>query len=232
MTPTESLRRRVIEAVRLQPAPVRPARAIPGTATVALAALATVAAYAAEIAQAELRKGGGLDRIVRAVTAGLVSLLGLGATTAGRPAVAGVPIVVGTLVLAALATWLVLPSRRSMLSPPRGRLLPVVLALPVLVGLWHLAWGTAYVDPFARVGWRCISLTLATAPWPFLAVYRASRRLDPRHAALTGAALGSVAGAWGAVMAAAWCPLSTGSVRRGCQSGIGQRRRNLASPAA
>jgi hypothetical protein len=180
-------------------------------AATAIAALATIAAYAAELGWLELRKGAGLARAAGAVTSGLARLLGLGAATAGRPAAAGVPIVAGTILLAAAATWLVLPSRRSMLSPPRVRLLAVALGLPVLVGVWHLLWGFTYVDPFVpRVNWPCLTLTLATAPWPFLAVYRASRRLDPRHPAVTGAALGSAAGAWGAVMAAAWCPLSLG----------------------
>ncbi len=211
MTPSEHLKRRILEAAGRQPAPVRPARAVSWTATAAIAALATVAAYAAALGWGELRRGGGLDGAAGAVSSGLVSLLGLGAATAGRPAIAGIPIVLGTIALAAVATWLVLPSGRSMLSPPRGWLLAVVLGLPVLVGVWHLAWGVTYVDPYARVGWRCITLTLATAPWPFLAVVRSSRRLDPRHPALTGAALGSAAGAWGAVMAAVWCPLSIGS---------------------
>ena len=210
MTPPEALKRRVLEATSRQPVRTRPARSLSGTVIAAFAAAATIAAYAAELGWGQLRRGGGLDRAAGAVVSGLNSLLGLGASTVGRPAAAGVPIVLGTIVLAALATWLVLPARRSMLSPPRGRLWAIALGLPVLVGVWHLAWGTTYVDPFARVGWLCITLTLATAPWPFLAVYRASRRLDPRHPALTGAALGSAAGAWGAVMAAIWCPLSFG----------------------
>ena len=211
MIPPESLERRILEAVRSQPAPVRPVRGPSGWAIVAAAGLATVAAYTAEIAFGELRKGRGLARAAGAVTSGLESLLGLGAATPGRPAAAGVPIVVGTLLLAAIATWLVLPPRRSLLSPPRGRLVAVVLGLPVLVGVWHLVWGITYVDPFVpRVSWPCIALTLVTAPWPFLALYRASRRLDPHHPALTGAALGAAAGAWGAVMAAIWCPLSLG----------------------
>jgi hypothetical protein len=97
-----------------------------------------------------------------------------------------------------------------MLSPPRGRLLAVAIGVPLVVGAWLLLWGTTYVDPYLRVGWRCIAFTAATAPWPFLALYRASRRLDPRHPQLTGAALGSAAGAWAAVMAEIWCPLAAG----------------------
>jgi hypothetical protein len=210
MMPPESLKRRLLEAAGRQPVPTRPRRLVSGAAAAALTAAAMVAAYSAELWWGDLRRGAGLDRAA-AFTSGVATLLRLGAGTSGRPAAAGLAIVAGTIVLAAAATWLTLPSRRSMLSPPRGQLLAVAFAFPLLVGAWHLLWGTSYVDPFSRVGWRCIYFTMATAPWPFLAVYRASRRLDPRHPALTGAALGSSAGAWGAVMAAIWCPLSIGS---------------------
>ena len=74
-----------------------------------------------------------------------------------------------------------------MLSPPRGRLLAVAIGVPVLVGAWLLLWGTTYADPFVRFGWRCLALTAATAPWPFLALHQLSRRLEPPHPQLAGA---------------------------------------------
>ena len=210
MIPPESLKRSILEAARGQPVPARTARLSPTGAAAALPILATVVAYAVAVGAWDLVTGGA-GRAVRGVASALGFLVGFGTATAGRPAHAGAAIVAGTVSLAAAGTWLVLPRRRSMLSPARGRLLAVVLALPVLVGVWHVLWGSTYVDPFVRTGWKCIFLTMATAPWPFLAVYRASRRIDPRHPGLTGAALGSAAGAWGAVMAAIWCPLSVGS---------------------
>jgi len=127
---------------------------------------------------------------------------------AGRPAESGVWIVAGTLALAVTSTWLSLPHRRSMLSPARGPLLAVALGVPVLVGAWLLSWHTTYDDPVVRTGFRCFALTAATAPWPFMALAYFSRRLDPRHPAIAGAALGSTAGAWAAVMVELWCPLA------------------------
>ena len=62
-----------------------------------------------------------------------------------------------------------------------------------------------------RIGWRCFALTALTAPWPFATLVSASRRVEPRHPGLTGAALGSVAGAWAAVMVELWCPLAVHS---------------------
>jgi hypothetical protein len=127
---------------------------------------------------------------------------------AGRPPVSGAWILGGTVALALSATGLVLPSRRSMLSPPRGLLLAVAAGVPLLVGAWLVLWHGTYDDPFTRVGWRCFALTALTAPWPFGFLAYASRRSEPRHPGTAGAALGAVAGAWAAVMIELWCPLS------------------------
>jgi hypothetical protein len=211
MMPPESLKLRLLDAASRQPVPTRSGRLLPTAATTALAAGAMLAAYAATLGWDALWAGGGVADAVRTASSGMTLVLRLGTATAGRPAASGAWIVAGTIAFAAAATLLVLPSRRSMLSPPRGQLLAVAIGVPLLVGAWLLLWGATYVDPYLRVGWRCITLTAATAPWPFLALYHASRRLDPRHPQLTGAALGSAAGAWGAVMAEIWCPLSVGA---------------------
>jgi hypothetical protein len=188
MMPPDSLKVRVLEAVRQRPMPRRTDR-LP--TTIALAVLAAVAMSA--VIQWGPRLFGDVG--------------GLG-HAAGRPAESGAWIVAGTLVLAVSATWLVLPFRRSMLSPPRGLLLAVAIGVPLLVGAWLVLWHTTYDEPFTRFGWRCFALTSLTAPWPFVALAYASRRVDPRHPGTTGAALGSVAGAWAAVMVELWCPLA------------------------
>lgn len=123
---------------------------------------------------------------------------------AGRPASVAAWIVAGSVVLALSATWLVLPSRRSMLFAGPG----LLVAVPLLVGVWLVLWHATYLDPFTRAGWRCFTLTTLTAPWPFAVLAHASRFIEPRHPAVAGAALGSVAGAWAAVMVELWCPLT------------------------
>jgi hypothetical protein len=95
-----------------------------------------------------------------------------------------------------------------MLSPARGLLLGVAIAVPLLVGAWLMLWHATYADPFTRTGWRCFALTALTAPWPFAVLFHASRRMEPRHPGTAGAALGAVAGAWAAVMVELWCPLA------------------------
>lgn len=182
--PPEALRLRVLEAARGHPVPARSDRFLPGLGLAVLAAGAMAA---------------------------VLALWGGTAHAAARPAASGAWILTGTLALAVVATWLSLPGRRSMLSPARGQLLAVAIGVPVLVGLWLALWHTTYDDPFVRTGFRCLALTAATAPWPFLALAFASRRLDPRHPGVAGAALGATAGAWAAVMVELWCPLAVPS---------------------
>lgn len=196
MMSSDTLKHRVLEAVRQRPAPPRKD---PLPLTLALVGLAAVA----------------MSLVVLGVPP-LLGDVGGPAHAAGRPASSGAWILAGSAILALLATWLVLPARRSMLGPPRGLLLGIAVGVPLLVGAWLVLWHPTYADPFVRTGWRCFALTVLTAPWPFVALLHASRRLEPRHPGTAGAALGSVAGAWAAVMVELWCPLSTeGHVLRG-----------------
>jgi hypothetical protein len=211
MIPQDTLKHRVLEATSRHPVPAREARRLPTPAAAALAAGAMLAVYAAMQAAGVLRAPGDVGGALRAVSSGMSLVLRLGTATPGRPASTGALVVAGTVALAIAATLLALPRRRSMLSPARGRLLAVAIGVPVLTGAWLLLWGATYADPYVRTGWRCVSLVAATAPWPFLVLRRLSRRLDPRQPHLTGAALGSAAGAWGAVMAEIWCPLADGA---------------------
>ena len=184
MMPPESLKLRVLEAVQQHPAPRRTDR-LPFTIAGATLAAAGMLAMV-EWGPVLLGRTGGVAR-------------------AGRPVAIGAWIVVGVVVLALASTWLVLPSRRSMLSPPRGLLLGVAIALPLLVGAWLVLWHGTYDERLATIGKRCFVLTTLTAPWPFAALAYASRRAEPRHPGMVGAALGGVAGAWAAVMDALWC---------------------------
>lgn len=182
MTPSETMKLRILEAASAEPAAPPPAGRLRAAAPAGLAAAAMAAV---------LLLWGDLDH------------------AAARPLASGAWIIAGTVALAIAATGLALPSRRSMLSPARWRLLAVAIGVPVLLVAWMALWHTTYADPFVRVGGRCLLLTGLTAPWPFLALLRVSRRLDPRNARFGGAALGAAAGAWAAVMVELWCPLAT-----------------------
>src|SRR5512139_1151097 len=90
LEPPDSLRLRVLQAARGRPVPERSDRLLPGLYRAGLAAAAMLA---------------GLE------------LWGGASAAAGRPAAQGAWIVGGTVALALAATWLSLPSRRSMLFP-------------------------------------------------------------------------------------------------------------------
>jgi hypothetical protein len=180
MTPTSSMKQRILAAARQRPSPPR-GRRVPGWLAIAGAALAMAAVYAA---------WGGPRH------------------AAGRPAAVATWIVVGLVALAIAVTALVLPPRRSMLAPPTARLLAVAAGVPVVVGAWLMGWHAAYADPFAQFGVRCFALTVALAPWPFVALAAATSRVFPDRPWSVGAALGSAAGAWAAVVVELWCPLA------------------------
>jgi hypothetical protein len=179
MTATSSMKQRVLAAARQRPSPPR-GRRLPGWLAAGGAALAMAAVYAA---------------------------WGDPRHAAGRPAAVGAWIVVGLLALALTVTALVLPHRRSMLAPPTARLLAVAAGVPAIVGAWLVVWHAAYSDPFAQFGVRCFVLTVALAPWPFVALAAAASRVFPDRPWTLGAALGSAAGAWAAAVVELWCPL-------------------------
>jgi hypothetical protein len=181
MTLPDSLKNRVLDAARQVPSPPRTGR-LPSVGTgAALAALAML---------------------------GVLLLAGGPGHAAGRPTAIGAWVVLGLAALAAMATWLVVPPRRSMLPPPTSRLLAIVVGVPLVVAAWLLAWHAAYDDPFTRTGLRCFALTVAAAPWPFAALLLAGPRFTPNRPWLVGGALGAVAGAWAAVVVELWCPLA------------------------
>jgi hypothetical protein len=178
----EGLKLRVLALVAAEPVPARTDRRLRGAGLALLAAVA-------------------MPAMVMVWEEGL-------SHAAGRPAAIGSWVVGGMLALALVSSWSVLPARRSMLGPPRGQLLAVALGVPLFVLLWLLLWHTSYADPFVRVGYMCLSLTAATAPWPFALLVHLSRRFEPRHPRVLGAALGSASGAWAALMVELWCPLA------------------------
>ncbi|HET9597596.1 MAG TPA: NrsF family protein [Anaeromyxobacteraceae bacterium] len=180
MRPTSSMKQRVLAAAQERPSASR-GRALPGWLAAGAAALAMAVVYVA---------------------------WGDPWHAAGRPATVGAWMVVGLLALAATVSAVVLPGRRSMLAPPTARLLAVAAGVPVIVGAWLVGWHAAYPDPFAQFGVRCFVLTLALAPWPFVALVGVASRVFPDRPRSLGAALGSAAGAWAAAVVELWCPLA------------------------
>lgn len=130
------------------------------------------------------------------------------AHSAGRPYAITVQIALGWACFAAAAAWLVLWRGRSTLGRPPALMLAAAVATPlVLVAFMHSFHGT-YVEPFARVGWRCLGLTLAIAAVPLRYLLAMRGGSEPRGPSALGAAIGAVCAAWASVFVDLWCPLT------------------------
>ncbi len=107
-------------------------------------------------------------------------------------------------VIAGGATALALPRGRSMLGAPRGLLLAGALAVaPLLALTWLCLPFREGVGPGPHIYVRdavCFAVTLALAAGPLVLFLRLRGDGDPVRPALTGAALGAAAGAWGATL--------------------------------
>ena len=72
---------------------------------------------------------------------------------------------------------------------------------------WSAAFGDGMVLWPARLGLRCLSLSLLVAIGPLLS-FLALRRSAPAHPALNGAAMGFAAGACAWFAVDLWCPVA------------------------
>jgi hypothetical protein len=106
--------------------------------------------------------------------------------------------------LALVATSVALGRGRSMLGPPRSWLLAAAVGVaPLLAITWFLLpWSavTAFVPHSLTADVSCFVMTGILATAPLFVFLRVRREGDPLHPALTGAAAGAAAGAWGATL--------------------------------
>lgn len=128
--------------------------------------------------------------------------------SAGRPASLTFGIAAGALVLAVAATSVAWWRGRSLVGRPAPFLLATAALLPLVTFAWLVSFDGHYVEPFARVGWRCLGMTLFGGSLLLGAAAWLRNRTVPVHAPLAGAALGVTAGAWAGVLVDLWCPLT------------------------
>jgi hypothetical protein len=126
----------------------------------------------------------------------------------GRPLVYTLLMAAGACAIALVATTAALGRGGSMLGRSMRVLALVAALVPVGTFVWLVAWHNRYADPFARIGYRCLALTLALGVAPLLvtALLRAGSAVRAPRA--SGAAIGAVCGAWAGVGVDLWCPLS------------------------
>lgn len=145
-----------------------------------------------------------------AVLAGLLFFEAWGglAHSDGRPRGLTVAMAGGATVLALGASLVGWWRGRTMLGRPWQLLVAAPLLVPGLTLGWLLAFHDRYVEPFARVGWRCLLLSLGSGAALLAAAVWLRKGSVTNNVALTGAALGATAGAWSAVVVDLWCPLT------------------------
>jgi hypothetical protein len=127
---------------------------------------------------------------------------------AGRPLWITLTISGGWGLFCAALSWVVLRRGRSTLGPKPSVVLVAALATPVVLVAWMHAFHGAYLEPFVKVGWRCLGYNVAMAMPPLGSLFVLRRGSEPRSPWALGAALGAVCGAWAGMLVDLWCPLT------------------------
>jgi hypothetical protein len=128
--------------------------------------------------------------------------------SSGRPLALTVGIAAGGLLLAVACASVAFLRGKSLVGRPLFALAAVSFLAPVVTYVWLVSWHTRYVEPFSRLGLRCLTLTLVSgAPLLLAAVYVRKRTMTV-HPIAAGAALGAAAGAFGGISTELWCPLT------------------------
>lgn len=186
--PSPDLRARVLREAAAQPAPPRGAGATRRTLVAAAFAFSAVVVFFATSRPSLAGRPLALVAVASASSAVLAAILTRGAT----------------------GQW---PGDRTSMLPPGSRRLSGIVvvsfvALAAVAGIAALLAGplaALEVDtPQQHVA--CGALVLVQGALPLLALAWPRAGADPRAPALTGAALGAAAGAWGAMLAWLRCP--------------------------
>ena len=127
---------------------------------------------------------------------------------AGRPLPHTWALTCGAALLAAGAMAIAFGRGKSSVGRQTAVLGLAALLTPVAAFLWHAAFANTYTEPFARVGWRCLGLTLVLAALVLGAGFFLRRRTIAVAPTWSGAAFGAAAGASAGVFVDIWCPLA------------------------
>jgi hypothetical protein len=114
------------------------------------------------------------------------------------------------LLVVVAATWAGVVRGRSMLGRSAGQKLAVAALTPVALIVTWLGVAHALLEvmddaPELTLQLHCAVMSIACAMGPFIAFLAVSRSSDPVSPRQTGAAIGAVAGAWGALIYFAFC---------------------------
>ena len=208
VAPPAALRERLLEAVRREPAlPRRAALQRSATLlTIGFVISGAIAAFSHRFAGAN---GGGVSSS-QSVRPLWHVVAARGPLLPHRPLGYLLVLELVWLLVVIAATWAGVVRGRSMLGRSARQKLAVAALTPLaLIFTWQLI-ARAMLDvlddpPDLALQLHCLVTSVACAAGPFLAFLALNRSSDPISPRRTGAAIGAVAGAWGALVYAAFC---------------------------
>ena len=74
-------------------------------------------------------------------------------------------------------------------GPPRGVLWAISIAVPITTFAWLVSFHNTYVEPFQRIGYRCLALSLMTGGIVLAATLVLRKRTQPTNPGAMGAAI-------------------------------------------
>jgi hypothetical protein len=183
--PTPDLKRRVLSAVRAEPAPT----------------------YGAERQRAWLVLGASV-----VVAVAIFAHFG-GVRPYERPASLVMWTSLGWSAAASAAAWIGMTRGRSMLGRTTAVLVTTIVAIPAVVFAWKIGvtvwFASNMMEPWpSRPGFRCLGLSTAMAFPLLFALVLFRRRSDPVHPGIAGGALGITAGVFAGTLVDLWCPVA------------------------
>ena len=130
------------------------------------------------------------------------------AHSSGRPFGYTLFIAAGATTLAIIASLGAFGRGGTMGGRSRQALVAMAFAVPLVTLGWLVAWNGQYTEPFARIGYRCLALTVVLGGALLGAATLIRRRTVAATPTASGAAFGAAAGAWAGVGVDLWCPLT------------------------
>ncbi len=127
---------------------------------------------------------------------------------AGRPMAVTITIATGALLLAVASSIIGWHRGRTLVGRSTKLLVLPPVLLPVLTLVWLTSFHALYTEPFSRVGYRCLVLSLVIGGCLLGAAVFLRRRTVLSSPRAAGASLGAAMASWSAVLVDLWCPLT------------------------